>query len=89
MKAAVDIEIINRVIDNSVWISPESSNTFKFAKGRELIINDKNNLNYTLSTIDNKIVMQLGTNKRYYIDYVDDFTLCLYNGSEKFRIVPE
>ena len=89
MKVGMDIGIINEVINNSTWISPESSNTFKFTNGKELCINGKNNLNYTLNIVDNKIVLQLGTNKSYYIDYVNDFFLWLYNNSEKFRIVPE
>jgi hypothetical protein len=89
MKVPVNIEIINKMINNSTWICPKSSNTFKFTNGKDLSINGKNHLNYTLTAVDNKIVIQIGSNKSYYVDYVNDFNLYLYNSNEKFWIVPE
>jgi hypothetical protein len=82
-------EIISNVIDNSTWVSDENDTIFKFSNGKDLAINEENHLHYSLRCFDNKVEIQMGNKKRYHIDYINDFTLCLYNSNEKFIITPE
>jgi hypothetical protein len=89
MKPSINIETIHSVIDNSTWVSNNQSSIFKFGKGNDLSINGKEKKPYSLSYDHDKIVMQMGTEESYYIDYVNDFILNFYNGNDKFRLTPE
>lgn len=77
------------MLNNSTWVSKDNNTTFKFSNGNTLSINGKNNSHYSLSLTGKEIVIQLGAEKSYYVNYIDDFTLCLYNHNEKYRITPE
>jgi hypothetical protein len=77
------------MINNSTWIDPEHNRVFRFANDQHLSINGKNHLFYSLQSAENKIVLKLGPTDSYYVDYVNDFVLHLYNNDEKFRITPE
>jgi hypothetical protein len=85
----MNIETIRKVINNSTWVSNENNTIFEFSNGKDLSINGKNHLQYSLSFADNRVVIQMGVIRKYYVDFINDFTLCLYNDNEKFRISPE
>ena len=80
-------EIINKMIDNSSWIDIKNNIIYKFTNRKNLLINGKSNLQYTLDSLGNKIVLQLGTNL-YMVKYVNDFILDLCNDIENIRITP-
>ena len=85
----MDKETIKRIINNSTWNSPEKKNIYRFANGNILSINDENHSNYSINSYNNKIKLKLGPEKIYYIEYVNDFKLILYNNSESFSIMPD
>ena len=84
----MDTNIIKGMINDSTWTNPDNSNVYKFSKGRELAINGKNHLQYSLHSLENKTVLKLDKHGQYYVDYVNDFILKLYNDSEIFSITP-
>jgi hypothetical protein len=85
----MNAEVINCMLNNSTWANPEDKNIYKFSNGKELSINGKSHFKYSLNSVEDKIIIQLGYKKEYYIKYINDFTLYLYNDEEKFRIIPE
>ncbi len=85
----MNAETIKGIISNSSWIDPVNKSIFKFSEGNKLIINGMQVNNYSLSPSGNKVVLQYGPNHKYYIDFVNDFTLNFYNEAEKFSITPE
>jgi hypothetical protein len=85
----MNIETIHGMINNSTWTDKASKRVYRFANGKDLSINGKNHLEYSLNTLDNKIILELGSEKKYFVDYVNDFNLWLSNGEEKFKIMPE
>ncbi len=82
-------EIINGMISNSSWIDPVNKSIFKFSDGNNLIINGKNQIQYSLSYSGGKIIFKCGSNQSYFVDYINDFILNFYNDLEKFSITPE
>jgi hypothetical protein len=86
---ATDIEIIKCMINNSTWKSPEKNIVYKFNNNKELLINGNNHLQYSLKTNNEKIELQIGHEKKYEIEYINDFVLKLHNGIESFRIMPD
>lgn len=82
------IEIIKDMINNSTWINPESQTIYKFTKNNELYINGKNHLRYLLKRCNNQVVMKLGSKQRFFIEYINDFNLQIYNDEDVFRITP-
>lgn len=88
MKAPVDVSIINKMIDNSIWVNPANNMILKFANGDNLFINGTYHLHYSLTYTNNNIIIQWGK-ESYKVDYINDFTLCLYNNEEKFWITVE
>lgn len=84
----MEIEIIKGMLSNSTWIDPENQTIYKFAENNELYINGKNHLQYLLKRCNNQIVIKLGTKQKYYIEYVNDFNLQIFNDVEVFRITP-
>jgi len=85
----MNLDVVQSMINNSTWIDPEHDRVYRFDNGKHLSINGKNHLVYSLQSTNNKIVLQLGPKDCYYVDYVNDFLLHLYNDAEKFRITPE
>ncbi len=82
-------EIINSMINNSTWKKSDNSVILKFSNGKDLSLNGKNHELYSINTLDDKIVIQFSSGKNYYVEYVNDFNLNLYNAEEHFRIMPE
>ena len=85
----MDINVIKCMIIDSTWNSPEKKVVYKFGNGNELSINGKNHLKYSINFNNNNIELQLGSEKKYNIEYVNDFVLKLYNNNESFRIMPD
>ena len=56
---------------------------------RDLWINGNNHLTYALNIASGKVKIKLNNFEYYYVEYVNDFTLYLYNEKEKIRIMPE
>ena len=84
----MSFEIIKQMIDNSTWTSSNQKYVYKFINDKIISINGHPNQTYTLNQSDNKIELRLGSTTTYFIEYVNDFVLNLYNAQEKFRITP-
>ena len=85
----MNIETIQGMINNSTWTNPENKHVYQFCNGRDLILDGKDHVSYSLNYSENKVVLQLGPKKKYFIEYINDFILSLYNNEEKFVIMPE
>jgi len=85
----MNIDVLQGMLNNSIWTDPENESDYKFSNGNDLTINGNDHLPYSLYVSGNKILLQFGSKKSYTIEYVDDFNLNLYNGNEKIRIMPE
>ena len=81
-------EIIKGMTSNSIWVDHENQTIYKFSGNNELFINGKNHLQYLLKRCNNQVVIKLGTKQKYYVEYVNDFNLNIYNDEEIFRITP-
>ncbi len=85
----MNIEIINSLINDSTWSTIDNKAVYKFVNGKDVYINGNTHCNYFINYKDNRIVIVLGIAKKYYVNYINDFTLELYNDKEKFKIMPE
>lgn len=85
----MNIETIKSMINESTWTNTESKSVYRFSSGNHLSINGKDDLQYSLNVSENKVVLELGSKKKYFIEYVNDFILNLYNGEERFSIMPD
>jgi hypothetical protein len=85
----MDIETIKCMIDNSTWNSHEKKAIYEFVNGSSLSINGKNQLQYSINSCNDRIELQIGSEKKYNIEYINDFVLKLYNSNESFMIMPE
>jgi hypothetical protein len=85
----MNIEIINSLIHDSTWSTLDNTAVYRFVNGKDVYINGNTLCNYFINNIDNRIVIALGITKKYYVNYINDFTLELYNDKEKFKIMPE
>jgi predicted ribosome-associated RNA-binding protein Tma20 len=85
----MDVEVINSLINNSTWSTLDNAAVYKFANGKDVYINGNTHYDYTINRNNNRIVMILGAAKKYYVNFINDFTLEFYNAKEKFRIRPE
>jgi hypothetical protein len=87
----MNIEIINSLINDSTWSTLDNAAIYKFANGKDVYINGNTHYDYSINynISNNRIVMIMGAVKKYYINFINDFTLELYNSNEKFRIRPE
>jgi len=81
-------EIIKSLINKPTWVNPENQTIYKFSSKNELYINGENHLRYLLKRCNNQIVIKLGSQKRYFVEYVNDFNLQIYNDEEIFKITP-
>jgi hypothetical protein len=82
------IGIIKGMINNSTWVDPENNNVYKFFNINDLAINGENHSHYALNKRNDKIAIELGSKQVYFVEFVNDFQLIIYNNDEKFRIVP-
>jgi hypothetical protein len=82
------IEVINRLIDDSTWSTIDTNEVYKFENGKDVCINENVRYEYVLNYSNNRIVILLGESKKYYVNYINDFTIELYNTKEKFRLMP-
>ena len=80
---------IKCMINNSTWISHEKNTVYRFINNSHLSINGKNHLRYSINTCNNYIEIQLGSQEKYQIEYVNDFILKIFNTNESFNIMPE
>jgi hypothetical protein len=85
----MDIEIINSLINDSTWSTKDNTAVYRFVNGKDVYINGNNHCNYAINYVNKRIVMLLGVSKKYYVNFINDFTLELFNTKEKFRIMPE
>jgi hypothetical protein len=89
METITKTKLIRDVINNSTWVNRETKMTLRFSNGKDLAINGKNHMVYSLKSIADKTIIKLGYEKSYYVDFINDFTLSLYNQQEQFQITPE
>jgi hypothetical protein len=82
-------QIIKSMLNDSTWKSPEKKDFYKFVNGDVLLVNGKDQFSYSIDSQNNKIVLQLGSEKTYSIEYVDDFNLKIFNNIESFSITPD
>jgi hypothetical protein len=80
---------IKWMINNSTWVNPQSETTYRFTNNKELAINGTNHQQYSVSSQNNQVLLQLGTQAKYFVKYINDFNLMLFNDREKFNITPE
>jgi hypothetical protein len=85
----MDKETIKYMINNSTWKNPAKKTVYKFANENALSINGENHLHYSIHSRNDKIELLIDSAKCYNIEYVNDFTLKLYNNNESFIIMPE
>ena len=83
------MDIINSMLNDSTWTDLTKNQVYKFENGRDLWINGNNHLTYALNSSSGKVKIKLNNFEYYYVEYVNDFTLFLYNEKEKFRLMPE
>jgi hypothetical protein len=84
----MEIETIMRMLNNSTWINSEKQTIYKFSKDNQLSIDGKNHIQYALKKRNNQIVIKLGSEKKYVVEYVCDFMLQIHGDEEKFMITP-
>ncbi len=77
------------MINDSTWKSIDKKTVYKFFNGNSLSINGKNHSHYSINSRNDKLELQLGLEKKYNIEYVNDFILKLKNDNESFCITPE
>jgi len=85
----MDKKIIKCMINDSTWKSIDKKTVYKFFNGNSLSINGKNHSHYSINSRNDKLELQLGLEKKYNIEYVNDFILKLKNDNESFCITPE
>jgi hypothetical protein len=85
----METKIIKNMVNNSTWINPDAKIVYKFINDSVLSIDGVENLPYSINSVSDKIVLQIGTDKSYNVEFVNDFILRLYNNKESFRITPE
>lgn len=85
----MDIEIINSLINDSTWSTKDNNAVYRFENGKDVYINGNAHCNYAINYDNKRIVMLMGVSKKYYVNYINDFTLELFNTREKFMIMPE
>jgi hypothetical protein len=83
------INIINNLINNYTWSTTDNKVYYRFENGKDLWINDINHLTYIVNSVNGKIIIQIGTDKKYVIEYVNDFLIELHNEQEKFRLLAD
>ena len=83
------VDVINSMLNDSTWADKTKNQVYKFENGRDLWINGINHLTYVLNFTSGKVKIKLNNFDYYYVEYVNDFTLYLYNEKEKIRIMPE
>ena len=85
----MNIEIINNLINDSTWSTRDNKAVYRFENGKDVYINNNTHYNYAINYTNDKIVIMLGVTKKYYVNYINDFKLELYNTNEKFTLMPE
>ena len=85
----MNAETIKTMISNSTWNSNEKKTVYNFVSENAISINGKSHIPYSLNLQNDKLVLQIGTEFLYNIEYVNDFKLRLYNNSESFSIIPD
>jgi hypothetical protein len=85
----MNINTINSLINNSSWTDFENRIVYNFSNGKDLEINGQNHLNYLIRCANNEIKIQLGEEKTYSVEYVNDFNIKLHNGKETIRLMPD
>lgn len=85
----MNIETIKWMINDSTWRDSENWTLYKFTNGKDLSINGKTHLNYAIKTDEGKIMMLMGAEKQYTVEYVNDFVLRLCNQTEQLKLIPE
>jgi hypothetical protein len=82
-------QIIESMLYDSTWESPEKKDFYKFVNGNILIVNGKDQFSYSIKSQNNKIVLQMSSKETFTIEFVNDFILNIFNNSESFRIIPD
>jgi hypothetical protein len=85
----MDKKTIKCMINDSTWKCIEKKTVYKFFNGNSLSINGKNHSHYSINSKNDEIELKLGLEKKYNIEYVNDFILKLKNDKESFFITPE
>ena len=77
------------MLSNSIWKSSEKNTIYQFTNGNFLSINGKDHKPYSINSHSNKIELLIDSITSYNIEYIDDFTLKLFNKIESFIIMPK
>ena len=85
----MNVETIKGMLSNSTWKDNENRTIYQFSNERDLSINGKNHLQYSISSIHGKALMHIGPDKKYTVEYINDFILKLYSNSEQLSLMPE
>lgn len=85
----MDVEIIKCMISDSTWNSPDKKAVYNFINDNNLSINGRNLIKYSLKANNDNIILQIGSEKKYNVKYINDFVLELHNSNESFRLIPE
>jgi len=81
-------EIVKGMICNSTWIDPDSKVIYTFSDEQELCINGKQKLPYSISQKRSQVLLKMGEQQTYKVDYVNDFHLDIYNEETRFKLIP-
>lgn len=85
----MDIKTIQCMLNNSTWFSPEKRVVYSFSGGDNISINGNPHFHYTINSHNDNIEIQIGYEKKYKIEYINDFILKLHNSTDSFRLMPE
>jgi hypothetical protein len=82
------IDTIRKMIDDSTWRSTDQKYIYTFITGNKLMVNDKKHFAYYLRSVNKRVQIQLGSDKKYSVEYIDDFTLDFINENGRVRLMP-
>jgi hypothetical protein len=85
----MNVETIKSIINNSIWSSIEKMTIYNFVSDSVISINGQSHLEYSLYEHNDKVELQIGSEGKYIVEYISDFTLRLYNNYESFSIMPD
>ena len=85
----MDKKDFQNMLSNSIWMSSEKNTSYQFTNGNFLSINGKDHTPYSINSHSNKVELLIDSITSYNIEYIDDFTLKLFNKIESFIIMPE
>lgn len=77
------------MLNDSTWKNSRQNTFYMFSKGNILSINGQDPVSYSINSHHDQIELRIASFASYKIEYIDDFTLKLFNKIESFIIMPE